>query len=257
MKLPEERTTYTINFTQFDEIRRLIRLSAPHLRNSHCAEAIARGLLFETNAALLSSLESEGKISCKPDRIAFEDLLSEKRYAVRKLQASLFPEAVRLAVGGGWRPVATDDSNFRDKRVCMSCADKFYASGFANRICGACKIRDGRTLGFNHRGKIHREIRHHAFLHGHYPEKWEYLSGRPGWPDFLRSETLTTEIEEIIGHRERIKQGDFTNIPDTVKEIFQFYSFVDIMGELEVPRKKAQLWFKRAVNALGEMNYEI
>lgn len=244
MKLAEELTTYTINHAHIDEIKRLIRLSAPRLKSSHCAEAIARGLQFDTSAAMISSLEEEGSICRKPDRVAFEDFLSERKYSLKKLQVSLFTDAVRLAVGGSWHPIATDNSKLDRPRKCMCCADKFFSVGQTNRICVACKLRDGRTLGINHKAEIHQDIIDHVFLRGGDLSAWEYLSVRPGWSDFLSSEELITEVAQLVDHRERAKAGDFTNMPETVKSIFRYSDFFDVMNELKVPFKKAQAWVK-------------
>ncbi|MBY3150878.1 hypothetical protein HFO56_00350 [Rhizobium laguerreae] len=211
------------------------------IKSSHCAEAVARGFQFNTNAAMIAELKDKGLFERKPDRTMFEGFLAERGYDPVSLQVSLFTDAVRLATQSKWKPLANPDQI--RVPICICCSDIFGSTGSNNRTCGACKIRDGRTIGFNHRDGTRKRILTKAFLNGKKPEDWRYLNVRPGWADFLASRELKSQVRTLIAHRERASSGDFSDMPDLVIDLFASSSFLDVMDELEVPRKRAKTWW--------------
>jgi hypothetical protein len=237
----EERTPFNVTPTIHDEIKRLIRLAAPDIKSSHCAEAVARGFQFSTNAGLVAELKDKGLFERKPDRPLFEGFLAERGYDPERLQVSLFTDAVRLATGSEWHSLVSSDQ--RRTVICMVCTDVFGSTGSSNRMCGACKLRDGRTLGFNHCNRTGEAILEQAFLGRLDIEDWSHLMVRPGWADFLSSRALKSETGALIAHRQRAITGDFANMPDLVISIFASSSFLDVMDELGVPRQKARAWW--------------
>lgn len=254
MKLTEERIAFMVTQAYHDEIKRLIRLAAPNIKSSHCAEAVARGFQFNTNAALVAELKDKGLFERKPDRILFEGFLAERGYDPEGLQVSLFTDAVRLATRSIWKPLASPD--MVRATSCMSCFDVFGSTGSTNRVCGACKLRDGRTLGINHRDSTRKRLLKMAFLNATEVDTWTYLNVRPGWADFLAERLLRSEVEALIAHRGRAMAGDFSGMPDMVIDIFASNSFLDVMDEMDVPRKKAKAWWDSGkADPLGDYIY--
>lgn len=237
----EERIAFKITPAHHDEIKRLIRLAAPNIKSSHCAEAVARGFGFKTNAALIAELKTNGIFESKLSRLSFEAFLAERGLNPERLQVSLFTDATRIATKRPWKPLASYDTIHFPS--CMTCLDPFGSSADTNRICGACNLRTGRTPGFNlHRSTL-KSIHRKAFTEGWSVEEWSHLRVRPGWSDFLASAELRSEVGTLIEHRHRALGGDFTNMPDRVIDIFAESSFLDITDEMGVAQKTAETWW--------------
>lgn len=258
MKLAEEIRPFTITAVQHNEIKRLIRLASPEIKSSHCAEAVARGFQFGTNAALIAEFKDTGFVERVPSRELFEEFLAARGHDTDHFQVSLFTDAVRLATGSKWRPLPSDDTIF-SVRNCWVCLDSFGSEGSHNRICQACRYRNGRVIGINHKQAVHKSICKQAFLNGKSVSDRRDLIARPGWHDFLHSSALNEEIAEILAHRLRAQGGDFSRMPNGIKALFLTNSYYDIMDELEVPRKKAKQWWSegRVRGVSDEVEYLI
>jgi hypothetical protein len=256
VKLAEEHIAFKVTPDQHDEIKRLIRLSVPDIKSSHCAEAVARGFRFGTNAAMVAELKSNKHIERMPARNLFEEFLKERRYNVETLQVSLFTDAVRIAAGSEWRPIRPLNIHY-DIRACWACRDQFGSEGKSNRLCIACKLRDGRTIGFNHVGVVRRSILRQAFLNARSAEDWRYLTVRPGWAGFLASPHLKEEIADLIQNRHRVQTGDFSGMSSLVVDLLKTRTYLDVMDELEVPRKRAREWWPKAKALFEEGDYPV
>jgi hypothetical protein len=80
------------------------------------------------------------------------------------------------------------------------------------------------------------------------------LKVRPGWADFLSGDALKREVSELIAHRSRVRKGDFTGLPEWITELFEQHGYLDVMDDLEVPRKTAKAYFHEGkTQALGEV----
>lgn len=244
MTLAEEIRTFVVGPTEHDEIKRLIRQAAPTIKSSHCAEAVARGFQFLTNAALLTELKDSGKFERSPDRVQFESFLAERGYDVEKLQVSLFLDAVRLATNSRWQPSLPD--KYTDVlrcrfRICVSCKDEFPSEGPHNKLCIACHIRNGRVCGINHLDSIRHGMRCEAFTNG--TKSWNRYKARPGWTDFLESKKFKSDIARLIKLRDQVRGGNFRGLPRDIKSLFNNRGYLEVMDELRVPRKTAEAFY--------------
>ena len=242
MKLAEELRSFTITPIQHDEIKRLIRLAEPTIKSSHCAEAVARGFQFGTNAALIAELRDNGYVERVPSRELFEDFLTGRGHDADHLQLSLFTDAVRLATGSEWRPL-WPSKDVVSVRSCWLCLDRFGSEGSNNRMCQACEVREGRVVGFNHKDSVRKSICIGAFLHGKPASDRNSLIVRPGWYDFLHSSALNDEVVTMLEYRRRVQAGDFDGVPQVIANLFLTTPYLDIMDDLEVPRKHAKQWW--------------
>lgn len=244
MLFAEELSVLEIGRAEISEIKRLIGQCVKSVKKSHIAEAIARGFGYNTNAALVADLKANTTLNLTPDRQRFEAFLSSTNYDVEFIQVSLLPDAVRLATN---TELAAGTSNMFAR--CISCEDDFESFGRHNRVCGACKLREGRTLGINHVKSVSGTILHHVFLHDDDPMIWYYLNGRPGWTDFFASREFNDQVASARSARVATQQGNLDAIPHHyIEKYFKTFGYYMVMDELEVPRKTAERYLKHWAN---------
>lgn len=248
MLFNEECQEFPIDAAMLDEIRRIVRKCIPEVKSSHCAEAVARGLGYKTNASLQSALKSQISIDLTPSRELFEEFLRERNYDVDNMQASLLPESVRIAAGRPWERLSTTQEWTNE--VCSGCLDHFPALHIRSSYCEACKLREGRVYGCNHFERFfRRRILQSAFLDGCGTEEFDYLCVRPGWHDLLNSKNLRAEIAMLDRARDEIKRGNFENISlPPIRSYFALMGFVAAMSRLEVERKEAKIFWDNWMN---------
>ena len=208
---------YEITSPMLAETRRLLGQCLRGVKSSHRAEALARGLGYGTNAALLSTFGKSPSVLAEPSRIPFEAFLSEQGYDVSHLQVSLLSDAVRLAAGVRWT-ISCEEAHDRPvdrvrRRRCLQCLDEFCPEGRMNLLCHATKIRDGRVPGVQHADHVLGEILGRVFHRGA-PVGGDYLRVRPGWADILDGKDLASEVSEWLAYRKAVREGRYADLPE-------------------------------------------
>ncbi len=201
-------TAYGIDAPVLREVKRLIGQSAPHVKSSHRTEALARGLGFNTNAALQAALD-QGPVQSEVSRVAFEGFLRERGYDIEKLQLSLLPDALILACGDSLKEPKAPPGG-KDHGQCLECPfclDVFVRQGFHNRICHECSQREGRVPGVHKVAEV-TEAHLSSLLERGKPQNLDRLRARPGWSDTLDGEDFLAKSAQALRIRAILNDGD-------------------------------------------------
>lgn len=208
---------YELTSAMLAKTKRLIGQSCPGIKSSHRSEALARGIGYGTNAALVAALGQAPSVTAKPSRLAFESFLSGLGYDVAMLQVSLLSDAVRLGTGAPWKMSCEEVADLpadRDRpRRCLQCLDGFYSQGRNNLLCHATKIRDGRVPGVQHANHVLGETLTRVFHRGGH-QGGDYLRARPGWTDILDGKELADEVREWLAYRKAVREGWYADLPE-------------------------------------------
>jgi hypothetical protein len=221
---PEE---YVIRSPEHVEIKRLVGLAEPGIKSSHRAEAIARGLGFNTNAALAAALSGGQGIRVVADDKPFGAFLAERGYDTGRFRVSLLLDAVRIAIGANpiVRPEVrtTERRDFSRARLrpCIKCFDSFFSMGAGNMLCTACHADNGRVPGCEHAPNILGQALSRLLHEGTMPTL-DRLRARPGWSDILDGEELKEMIERTLETREDVRAGRLDRLPEQQQRLMQF-----------------------------------
>ncbi len=181
---------------QLAETLRLLVCAAPHIAESHMAEALARGV----------------RPGSGPDRPVFEGVLAGHGYSLNRLQVTLLDDAVRLALGVAWRLPARPDGKGLER--CTHCRDDFWSDGPHNLVCATCKIRQGSVPGVHHAAWLCDMMVFGAFHCGTMPDyAGSALRARPGWADVLDGPDLRARVYEWLGYREVVGARRWDDLP--------------------------------------------
>lgn len=220
----EHRFTYQLSLAAHSEIKRLVGQCIPQVKSSHRAEAIARGLGFGTNAALLAGFNEEPwPLVVRPDRLLFEGFLATKDVDPETLQVDLLYDSVALATGEfrnswHWRGPPTRSS--LDNHPCWRCGETFFSvDRKTNRICHGCKIRDDRMPRADLLHEYKEGILIEVYFTGELPQTAKEFCARPGWTDVLTSGQFADSISMHVGYWEDAKAGRWDDVPRRLKRL--------------------------------------
>lgn len=223
--------THAFDAAAHREAKRLLGQAAPHIKSSHRAEALARGLGYATNAALQAALEG-GPVDVTMSREDFEGFLDARGYRVEELQIALLRDAVTLARGGSLDAIkVVPGGNERGPlRKCPFCLDRFVSQGAHNRMCHECTERQGALPGVHHAPDI---VAGHLgrLLERGRPPSLDDLRGRPGWSDLLNGAKFKAKSAQGLRIRAIINDGDPADLTLGDRRFIDAYASLGIMSE--------------------------
>jgi hypothetical protein len=220
----EHRFKYQLSVAAHSEIKRLIGQCIPQVKSSHRAEAVARGLGYGTNAALLAAFDQAGSpLLVQPDRLLFEGFLATRGVAPETLQVDLLYDAVALSTGGhrnSWhRPEPAGRYALNNMR-CWRCKERFFSLDHNwNRICPGCKIRDGRMPRADFVDDFKDGILAEVYFTGELPQAAREFCARPGWTDVLAKGPFADSISMHVGYWEDAKAGRWEDVPRRLRRL--------------------------------------
>lgn len=213
------------------EAKRLIGQAAPHIKSSHRAEALARGLGYATNAALQTALEG-GPVDVTMSREDFEGFLEARGYRAEDLQVALLTDAVTLARGGSLDSIkVVPGGNERAPlRRCPFCFDRFVSQGAHNRMCHECLIREGVLPGVHHAPGIVADHLGRLLERGR-PPSLDDMRARPGWSDLLDGAEFKAQLAQGLRIRAILNDGDPADLTLDDRRFIDAYGALDISSE--------------------------
>lgn len=220
----EHRFKYQLSLAAHSEIKRLVGQCIPHVKSSHRAEAIARGLGYGTNAALQAAFTEEpSRLLVRPDRLLFEGFLATKDVDPETLQVDLLYDAVALSAGGfrnSWYHRESAARYALNNQRCWRCKEGFFSLNHnTNRICPGCKIRDDRMPRADFADDFKEGILTEVYFTGELPQTAKEFCARPGWTDVLTSGQFADSISMHVGYWEDAKAGRWDDVPRRLKRL--------------------------------------